>query len=158
MQFWPNTTRTDTIVLSHYCLFFPLLTIGATVGTPCIQGLSTGIDIFWRPWRPTINNFLVKMNISVYFWGLGIWVSSTKFWKNNIGWLQQPPSERVPYISEKLDFWWSIPWKGMIIGQFGARNDPTIRISKNFDKMRLLRSLRPLRLLRLLRSLRLQRF
>ena len=43
-------------------------------------------------------------------------------------------------------------------GHFGARNDPTIRISKFFDEMRLPRSLKPLRLLRLLRSLRLQRF
>ena len=33
-------------------------------------------------------------------------------------------------ISEKLDFWWSIPQKGTSIGHFGARNDPTIRISK----------------------------
>ena len=41
-------------------------------------------------------------------------------------------------------------------GHFGARNDPTIRISNFFDEMRLPRW--PLRLLRLLRSLRLQRF
>ena len=26
-------------------------------------------------------------------------------------WPQWPPTERVPYISEKLDFWWSIPQK-----------------------------------------------
>ena len=43
MQFWPNTTRTDTIVLSHYCLFFPLLTIGATVGTPCLGCVDTSV-------------------------------------------------------------------------------------------------------------------
>ena len=40
-------------------------------------------------------------------------------------------------------------------GHFGARNDPTIRISNFFDEMRLSRSLR---LLRPLWSLRLQRF
>ena len=48
--------------------------------------------------------------------------------------------------------------KGTDIGHLGARDDETIRISKFFDEMRLLRSLRPLRLLRPLRSLRLQRF
>ena len=104
---------------------------------PVIQGLSTGIDIFWRPRRPTINNFLVKMNVSAYFWGLGIWVSPTKFWKNNIGWPQQPPSERVPYISEKLDFWWSIPKKMTIIGHFGALDDQTIRIKIIFEGIEL---------------------
>ena len=102
-----------------------------------LQGLSTGIDIFWRPWRPTINNFLVKMNVSVYFWGFGIWVSATKFWKNYIGWPQQPPSERVPYISEKLDFWWSIPKKMTIIGHFGAIDDQTIRIKIIFEGIEL---------------------
>ena len=86
-----------------------------------IQGLSTGFDILWRPWRPSKNNFLVKMKVSVYFWGLGIWVSSTSFWKSNIGWPQQPPLERVPYISEKLNFWWSIPQKGTIIGHFAPK-------------------------------------
>ena len=49
--------------------------------------------------------------VSVYFWGHGIWVSSTSFQKSNIGWPQQPPTETVPYISESLDFWWTIPQK-----------------------------------------------
>ena len=31
---------------------------------------------------------------------------------------QQPPSERVPCISKKLDFWWSIPQKITIIDYF----------------------------------------
>jgi len=31
-------------------------------------------------------------------------VSSTSFQKNDIGWPQQPPTERVTDISEKLDF------------------------------------------------------
>ena len=83
-----------------------------------IQGHATGFDIQWRPWRPSKNNFYVKMKVFVYFWGLGIWVSSTSFQKSNIGWPQQPPSERVPYISEKLDFWWSIPQKMTSIGDF----------------------------------------
>ena len=45
---------------------------------------------------------------------------------------QQPPSERVPYIREKLDFWWSIPQKITSIGYFGASDDQTIRIRKFF--------------------------
>ena len=43
---------------------------------------------------------------------------------------QQPPSERVPYISEKLDFWWSIPQKITNIGYFGASDDQIIGIRK----------------------------
>ena len=38
----------------------------------------------------------------------------------------------VSDISEELDFWWSIPQKVTIIGHFGAKNDPTIRISNSF--------------------------
>ena len=57
-----------------------------------LQGLSIGFDILWRPWKPTKNNFLVKMKVSVYSWGLGIWVSSTSFQKK---WPQQPPTEKV---------------------------------------------------------------
>ena len=57
--------------------------------------------------------------------GLLICVSSTSFEKSSIGWPQQPLTERVSDISEKLDFWWSIPQKRTIIGHFGARNNPT---------------------------------
>ena len=57
-----------------------------------VQGLSTGFDILWRPRRPSENDFQVIMKISVCFWGLGIWVSSTNFQKNNKGWPQQPPT------------------------------------------------------------------
>ena len=44
--------------------------------------------------------------ISLAAWsqGLLICVSSTSFQKNSIGWPQQPPTERVSNISEKLDF------------------------------------------------------
>ena len=41
---------------------------------------------------------------------------------------QQPPSERMPYISKRLDFWWSIPQEITSIGYFGANDDETIRI------------------------------
>ena len=43
----------------------------------------------------------------------------------------------------------SIPQKGTDIGDLGARDDPTIRLKKKIDEMKLSRSLRPLRLLRL---------
>ena len=65
--------------------------------------------------------------------GFTIWVLSTSFQKNSIGWPQQPPTQEVSDISEKLDFWWSITQKGIIIGYFGTRNDPTFRISNFFD-------------------------
>ena len=52
--------------------------------------------------------------------------------KSNIGWPQQPPTEKVPNISEKLDFWSSIPQKGTSIGHFSARDDQTIRARKFF--------------------------
>ena len=84
--------------------------------------------------------------------------TSPVFKKNYIGWPQQTLTEKRSDISEKLDFWWSIPQKVTDIGQLGARDDQTIRISNFFDELRLSRSLRSLRLLRSLRSLRLQRF
>ena len=37
--------------------------------------------------------------------GFTIWVLSTSFQKSSIGWPQQPPTEKVPDISKKLDFW-----------------------------------------------------
>ena len=60
-----------------------------------IQGLLTGFDIFWRPQRPTKNKFLVKMIVSVNFWGIGIKVSSISFLKSSIGWPQQLLTEKV---------------------------------------------------------------
>ena len=61
--------------------------------------------------------------------------TTTIFQKNNIDWSQQPPTERVSYISEKLDFWWSIPQKRASIGVFGDRDDPTINTRKFLDKI-----------------------
>ena len=50
-----------------------------------------------------INNF-IDLWCLVASGGLYICVSSTSFQKNDIGWPQQPPTERVSDISEKLDF------------------------------------------------------
>ena len=104
-----------------------------------------------------IDNFMVIM-CSINAWGCDILIFATIFPKSNIGWPQQPPTERVSDTSKRMDFWWSFPQKGTSVGHFGTRYDPTIRFRKFFGEMRLLRSLRPPRLLRLLRSLRLQRF
>ena len=82
-----------------------------------------------------------------------IWVSSKKIPKSYIGWPQQPPTEKVPNISKKLDFWWSIPQKGTSIGHFGAGDDQTIWIRKFVEEIGLLRLLRPVRLQRPLRSI-----
>ena len=38
----------------------------------------------------------------------------------------------MPYITEKLGFWWSIPQKIAFNGFFGASDDQTIRIRKFF--------------------------
>ena len=45
-------------------------------------------------------------DISLAAWsqGLPICVSSTSFHKKCIGWPQQPPTERVSDVREKLDF------------------------------------------------------
>ena len=51
-----------------------------------------------------------RNNNSIELWsiagsvGLEICVSSTSFQKNDISWPQQPLTERVSDISEKLDF------------------------------------------------------
>ena len=58
--------------------------------------------------------------------------TSPVFEKNDIGWPQQPLTEKVLDISEKLDFWWSFPQKGAGIGQLGSRDDQTIRFSNFF--------------------------
>ena len=75
-----------------------------------------------------IKNF-VELWCLVASRGVDIWVSSTSFQKSNIRWPQQPPTERVPEISKKMDSWWSIPQKGTGFDHLGARDDPNIRIS-----------------------------
>ena len=62
-----------------------------------------------------------RTNISFDLWclvasgGLDICVSSTSFQKSNIGWPQQPLTERASNSNEKLDFWWSIPKKWLVL-------------------------------------------
>ena len=42
-----------------------------------------------------------------------------QFSKNDNGWPQQPLTERLSDIREKLDFWWSILQKGTVIIHIG---------------------------------------
>ena len=163
---WLQRLKLDFFCCIAACLFFrsPALRFllywqFCTLDGPnVLQGVS-----HWRVQSKSalrcrrINNFIVLWCIAAYR-GLSICVSTTSFQKNDFGWPQQPPTERVSDISEKLEFWWSTPQKGTGIGHLGARDDQIIRICKFFDEMRLLRSLRPLRLLRPQRPLRLQRF
>ena len=65
------------------------------------------------------------MKVSVYSWDLGILVPSTSFQKSNIGYPQQPLSERGPCISKKLGLW--------------LFDDQTIRIRMFFEEIGLLR-------------------
>ena len=51
---------------------------------------------------------------SLNAWGYDILIFATSFQKSSKGWPQQPPTERVSNISEKLEFWWSI-----VIGHLG---------------------------------------
>ena len=135
-------------ILDTFNIFW-MYSVVFTMLTFKIQGVS-----YWNGWnlmalRGRRSNNFVELWCLVASGGVDIWVSSTSFQKSNIGWPQQPPKERVPDISKKLDFWWFILQKGTSFDHLGARDDLTIRISNFFDEMRLLRSLRPLRLLRL---------
>ena len=80
--------------------------------------------------RDRRTNIFSKLGCLVASGVLDIWVSSTCFQKSNIIWPQQPPTERLSYISKKMEFWLSIQQKVASIGHLGARNDLTIRISK----------------------------
>ena len=57
--------------------------------------------------------------------------------------------------NSKIVFWLFLTQKGTNISHFGSRDDPIIRMRKNFEETGLLR---PVRLQRLMRSMRLQRF
>ena len=65
---------------------------------------------------------------------LEIWVSSPSFQKSNKDWPQQPLTEKLSNISEKLNFWRSVSQKGTGIGHLGAWCETTIRLSKFFGE------------------------
>ena len=104
--------------------------------------------MFWQTYQKLmLSGFLSSGHLCLIIWN---------FFDHT--WPQWPPSERVPYLSEKLDFWWSIPQKITSNGYFGASDDKTFRIRKCFEENGLKRLLRPVRLQSPLRSMRLERF
>ena len=126
-----------------------------------IQGISL--------WNVSFKLTLADRNIQVIFclkvvlksWDWIFLGTTTSFQKTNIDWPHQPPTETLSILVKNWVFDDSFHIKRTGNGHLGASDDQTIRISRFFDEMRLLRSLRPLRLLRplrSLRSLRLQRF
>ena len=84
--------------------------------------------IKWELWK-IFDGKMLGWNHFSGFTRCGIWVSSTSFQKSNIGWPQQPPKERVPDISKKLDFLLSISQKGTGFYHLCASDDLTLRIS-----------------------------
>ena len=48
-------------------------------------------------------------------WGYDILVFAASFQKSNIGWPQQPRTEKISDTSKKLDFWWSIQQKTLVL-------------------------------------------
>ena len=123
-----------------------------------LQGVQTRYDILWSPRWPTKVDLQVWKKVAAHSGGVDIWVLSIYFQKSNIGWPQQPLTEKLPSISKNLDFWWSNPQNGTHIGHFGASGDEIIKIRKFFEGKWLLKSPRPFRFLRLLRSMRLHRY
>ena len=43
------------------------------------------------------------------------WYLQSVFKKSNIGWPQQPRTEKISDTSKKLDFWWSIQQKTLVL-------------------------------------------
>ena len=91
-------------------IFFLSILVLTILMITCLQGVSC-----WRVQSKSalrgrrINDF-IDLWCLVASGGSYICVSSTSFQKNYIGWPQQPPTERVSDISEKLAFWWSFPF------------------------------------------------
>ena len=106
--------------------------------SPNLYGRMDGSKFWCFPWFPENSLLCVILcytGSTIRFWHkVKTWLDqcldkSTKNWCSVASWVveiyawsiiwnffdltrpQQPPSERVPYISEKLDFWWSIPQK-----------------------------------------------
>ena len=88
-----------------------------------------------KTWLDQMFKKSIKKWCSVASWVVEIyaWPTNWKFF--DLMRSQWPPSERVPYISEKLDFWWSIPQKITSIGYFGASDDQTIRNRNVFEEI-----------------------
>ena len=60
-----------------------------------IQGVPTRYDILWSPRWPTKADFQVQKKVAAHSVDGDIWVLSIYFQKSNIGWPQQPLTEKV---------------------------------------------------------------
>ena len=127
----PNHLIKEVLVPTHSAT---LISYCVTVvwGSHLLQGFSYWNVRFEMTLRGKRINTFLELWCLVASGGLDFCVLSTSFQINDIGWPQQPPTERVSDISEKLDFWWSIPQKGTGFDHLGARDDPNIRISNFF--------------------------
>ena len=66
-----------------------------------LQGISYWNIFYELTLRDRNMQARICLKVFLKSWGLDILVSSTSFWKSNIGWPQQPPIERVQ-ISVKI--------------------------------------------------------
>ena len=77
--------------------------------------------MFWTLIRPSKIHFEVIKIKSLHSWDAEIWFMTLGFgWKWH-PWPPQPPTERVPKIHKRVDFWWSISHWEIRIGHFVAR-------------------------------------
>ena len=60
-----------------------------------LQGIQTRYDILWGPRWPTKVDFQVQKKVAAHSGDRDIWVLSICFQKSNIGWPQQPLTEKV---------------------------------------------------------------
>ena len=97
-----------------------------------VQGAPLGFDIkylkiwfnqmFWQIYQELmLSGFLSSGNFCLIHHLKLFWPQSTSI-------TSVRKSAMIPYISEQLDFWWSIVQKMTSIGYFGASDDQTSRI------------------------------
>ena len=82
-----------------------------------LQGVPIRYDIIWSPRWPTKVDFQVQKKVAAHSGDRDIWVLSIFFQKSNVGWPQQPPTEKVTifnlifYDSINISFIWNIKIK-----------------------------------------------
>ena len=82
-----------------------------------VQGVPTRYDILWSPRWATKVDFQVQKKVAAHSGHGDIWVLSIYFQKSNIGWPQQPPTEKVTifnlifYDSINISFIWNMKIK-----------------------------------------------
>ena len=106
------------------------MSLGLQIWGGLIQGITYWNIFYELSLKDRNRQAKICLKVKVKFWGLDILVSSTSFWKSNIGWPQQPPIEEVQ-ISVKIwifddlfhknkDHYWSFACQGLLIQISGA--------------------------------------